>query len=77
MPPVFEPSPYVLSSVFVTTCVVARLPSLCMEFGMQEDLSGFPFPSPDPWTEVVFAALAGGFFTTQHFVHACSVASAM
>ena len=56
---------------------MARLPSLCMEFCTQEDLSGFPFPSPDPWTEVVFAALAGGFFTTQHFVHTCSVASAV
>ena len=61
---------YVLSGVqlFATPGTVARQALLSMGFSRQEYWSGLLFPSPgdlpDPGTEPIYPALAGGFFTT-------------
>ena len=53
----------------VTPWTVARQAPQSMGFSRQEYWSGLPFPSlgdlPDPGTEPVSSALAGGFFTTE------------
>ena len=49
-----------------TPWTVAHQGPLSMEFPRQEYWSGLPFLSPghlpDPWIELTFPALAGGFF---------------
>ena len=58
--------------LFVTPWIVAHQPPLSMGFSRQEYCSGLPCLSPgdlpDPGTEPMFSALAGGFFTTEPFV---------
>ena len=57
-----------MSDSFETPSVVVLQAPLSMKFLMQEYQSGLPLPSPgdlpDPGTEPVSPALAGGFFTT-------------
>ena len=56
-----------MSDYFVTPWTVKA--PLLMAFPRQEYLTGLPFPSagdlPDPWTESIFPALAGRFFTAD------------
>ena len=58
-----------MSDSFVTPWTVAPQAPLSMGFPRQEYWSGLPFPSPgdlpNPGTEPVSPALAGGFFTTE------------
>ena len=53
----------------MTPMTVAHQAPLFMGFSRQENWSGLPFPLPrdlpDPGTEPVSPALAGGFFTTE------------
>ena len=60
------------SLLFVIPWTVAHQAPLSMEFSMQENWSGLPFPTPgdlsEPGTEsvsLVSPALAGGFFATE------------
>ena len=56
-------------SYTATLRTIAHQVSLAMAFSRQEYWSGSPFPSPgdlpNPGTELVSPALAGGFFTTE------------
>ena len=58
-----------MSDSFATPWTVALQAPLSMGFPRQEYWSGLPFPSPgdlpDPETEPMSPALAGGFFTTE------------
>ena len=60
----------VLSHVqlFATPQTIAHQAPLSMEYSRQEHWSGLPFPPlgdlPNPGTELVSPALAGGFFAT-------------
>ena len=58
-----------MSNSFATPQTVAHQAPLSMGFPRQEYWSGLLFPSPgdlpNPGTEPVFPALAGGFFTTS------------
>ena len=55
-----------MSDSFVTPQTVACQAPLSMGFPRQEYWSGLPFPSledlPDPGIELMYPALAGGFF---------------
>ena len=55
--------------LFVSPWTVAHQAPLSMGFPRQEYWSGLPFPSPgglpDPGTEPMSLAWAGGFFTTE------------
>ena len=55
--------------LFLTPWTVACHAPLSMEFSRQKYWSGSPFPPPgdfpDPGTELVSPALAGGFLTTE------------
>ena len=57
------------SCLFVILYVIARQVPLSLGFIRQEYWSGLPFPIPgdlpNPGTELVTPALAGGFFTTE------------
>ena len=59
----------IVSNSFGTPWTVTRQALLSMRFPRQEHWSGLPFPSPgalpDPGTEPVSPALAGGFLTTE------------
>ena len=59
----------VMSDSFVTPCTIARQVPLSMVFSRQKYWSGLSFPLPgdipNPGTEPLFLALAGGFFTTE------------
>ena len=58
-----------MSDSFVTPRAVARHAPLSMGFPRQEYWSGLLFPSlgdlPDPGIELMFPALAGGFFMAE------------
>ena len=55
--------------LFATPETVAHQAPLSMEFSRQEYWNGLPFPPsedlPNPGTEPMTSALAGGFFTTE------------
>ena len=58
-----------MSDSFVTSWTIARRAPLSMGFPKQEPWSGLPFPPPedlpDIGIELVYPALAGGFFTIE------------
>ena len=58
-----------MCQTLATLRTVARQAPLSMGLPRQEYWSGLSFPSPgdllDPGIELVFPALAGGFFTTE------------
>ena len=59
----------VIATHFVVPCTAACQALLPMQFSRQGYWSGLPFPPPaelpDPRTEPVSSALAGGYFTTE------------